>query len=360
MGADAEGPPHPYPRRIDLPTGVPVGAEELRRELAAGRAPLLVDVRPSAERELARLAGDRWIPLAELPRRLGELPRDRSIVLYCQFGAQAARAAEFLRKEGYLHVAPLAGGIDGYAREVDPTIPRYDGTVRDGLVVRSFPRPASGCLAYLVGDAAERRAVLIDPGREIEGYLAALAEGRWQLAAIVETHTHADHLAGHAALAERTGAPIFLGRRSPAAYPHRALADGEALAFGTRELTVWETPGHTRDHLTLRVDGRMFTGDTLLLGSCGRTDLADGDPDRLWESLTEKLLTVPDATEVLPAHYGARHALPERWVSTMGFERASNEALSQGSREGFRRYMSEGWPPKPDDFDRIVRENLAR
>jgi len=78
----------------------------------------------------------------------------------------------------------------------------------------------------------------------------------------------------------------------------------------------------------------------------------------LWESLTEKLLRLPGETEVYPAHFGPRHALPARYLSTLGFERATNEALNQGSREAFIRYMTEGWPPKPADFERIVQANL--
>jgi sulfur dioxygenase len=120
-----------------------------------------------------------------------------------------------------------------------------------------------------------------------------------------------------------------------------------------------ETPGHTRDHLTLRFQDKAFTGDTLLIGSCGRTDLGDGSPALLWESLTTKLLTLPDDTEVLPAHYGARHALPERFATTVGFERATNEALRQPDWPAFEKYMTEGWPPKPASFDEIVRRNLS-
>jgi glyoxylase-like metal-dependent hydrolase (beta-lactamase superfamily II) len=192
----------------------------------------------------------------------------------------------------------------------------------------------------------------------VEPYLGYLRDGNWRLAAVVETHTHADHLAGHAAVHAATGAPIYVSHRSPAQYPHRRLTDGEALPFGREELRVLETPGHTRDHLTLSVRDKLFTGDTLLLGSCGRADLGDGAPDLLWDSLTGKLLPLPSETEVYPAHYGPQHALADRYVSTLGFERATNEALRQPTREAFLQYMTQGWPPKPDDFEQIVRTNL--
>ncbi len=360
MATDSSALPHPYfrpPRdgAIDL-----IAPPALRALLEGPSPPYLLDVRPADERRIAALPGDHPLPLHALPGGLGSLPVDRPIVAYDHLGFLARRAVGFLQQHGFPRSAALEGGLDEYARIADPRVPRYDLNA-DGvdLVLRQLPRPDSGCLAYFVGDPHERVGILIDPGIDVAPYLALLRDGEWRLAAIVESHTHADHLAGHAALHAATGAPIYVSHRSPAEYPHRALSGGEALSFGREELSVLETPGHTLDHLTLRVRGTIFTGDTLLLGSCGRTDLGGGSPDLLWESLTEQLLRLPDATEVYPAHYGARHALGDRYVSSIGFERATNEALTQPDRAAFVRYMTEGWPPKPEDFDRIVRANLA-
>jgi glyoxylase-like metal-dependent hydrolase (beta-lactamase superfamily II)/rhodanese-related sulfurtransferase len=359
MTIDSGALPHPYVRpprdgAVDL-----IAPRELRALLDGPSPPFLLDVRSASERRIAALPGDHHLALHALPRELGALPTDRPIVAYDHLGFLARRAVGFLQAHGFPLSAALEGGLDEYSRVVDPRIPRYEIDERGvDLVVRQMPRPESGCLAYFVGDPDERAGILLDPGHDVEPYLALLREGGWRLNAIVESHTHADHLAGHAALHAATGAPIFVSHRSLAEYPHRRLTEGESLSFGREELTVLETPGHTRDHLTLRVRDTIFTGDTLLLGSCGRTDLGDGSPDLLWESLTEKILKLPDATEVYPAHYGARHALGDRYVSSVGFERATNEALAQPTREAFLRYMTEGWPPKPADFDRIVRTNL--
>jgi sulfur dioxygenase len=360
MAADAPALPHPFfrpPRAGAVPL---VGPRELRDLLEGPASPLLLDVRPAAERAIARLPRDRHVPLEALPAALGSLPRSQVLVAYDHLGFRARSAVEFLQARGFPLSVALEGGIDEYARVADPGIARYaEDAQGPDLVVRQLPRPESGCLAYFLADPIERVAVLVDPGVDVRPYEALLAEGAWRLAAIVETHTHADHLAGHAALHAATGAPIYVSRRSPAAYPHRSLSEGSTLAFGREQLGVLETPGHTRDHLTLRVRDKIFTGDTLLLGSCGRTDLGDGSPDLLWESLTDKLLRLPAETEVYPAHYGSRHALPDRYVSTLGFERAANEALGQPTREAFVAYMTEGWPPKPTDFETIVRANLS-
>jgi glyoxylase-like metal-dependent hydrolase (beta-lactamase superfamily II) len=331
----------------------------LRELLESSEPPYLLDVRPDAERRFARLPNDHHAPLESIAGALASLPRERPIVVYDHLGFRARVAVEFLQENGFDRAAALEGGLEEYARVADPGLARYpvdDPASR--VYLRQLARPESGCLAYFLGDIDERVGVILDPGREVEPYRALLAEGDWRLAAIVETHTHADHLAGHSALHAATGAPIYVSHRSSAEYPHRRLAEGEGVRFGAEELLVLETPGHTRDHLTIRVRERIFTGDALLLGSCGRTDLGDGSPELLWESLTDKLLKLPAETEVYPAHYGAKHALPERYVSTLGFELASNEALRQPSREAFLAYMTEGWPPKPANFEKIVRANL--
>ncbi len=353
--------PHPFPRPLREEALPLVSPFELRDLLAGPSPPRLLDVRPAGERAVARLPGELWVPLPELPRRLADLPPRDPLIVYDQFGNGARQAVALLRRSGVTRAAALEGGIDEYARQVDPTVPRYPAGLRDGrLLLAQLPRPESGCLAYFVGDPEAREAVILDPGTDVDPYLRLLADGHWRLSAIVETHTHADHLAGHARLHERTGAPILVSRRSPAEYPHRSLAEGESVDFGAEHLAVLETPGHTQDHLSLVVRDKVFTGDTLLLGSCGRTDLGDGSPERLWESLTTKLLKLPDETEVFPAHFGPRHALPARYASSVGFERATNEALTQPDVQAFVRYMTEGWPPKPPEFDRIVRANLAK
>jgi glyoxylase-like metal-dependent hydrolase (beta-lactamase superfamily II) len=175
----------------------------------------------------------------------------------------------------------------------------------------------------------------------------------------VETHSRADHLAGHARLHERTDAPVYLSVRSPSAFPHRPLGQGEELRAGGLALGVLETPGHTRDHLTLTLGDRIFTGDSLFVGGCGRTDLPGGDPNLLFDTFRARYDPLPDPTEVYPAHFGPKQGLPDGFSTTLGAERASNDALKIRDRAEFVRYMTEGWPPKPTDFDRILGANLA-
>jgi glyoxylase-like metal-dependent hydrolase (beta-lactamase superfamily II)/rhodanese-related sulfurtransferase len=359
MGTPPDPPPHPFVRPPTIGAAPLVLPQDLRRLIESTTPPLLLDVRSAEERKVVHLPGDRHLPLHALGAALASLPHDRPIVTYDHFGAQARRAAGFLQDRGFPLAVALEGGLEEYSWAADPGLPRYPADDPAAhLFLRQISRPDSGCLTYFLGDRDARQGIIIDPGRDIAPYHALLSEGSWHLVGIVETHTHADHLAGHSALHAATDAPIYLSRRSEARYPHRSLAEGDSVAFGDEEVVVLETPGHTPDHLTLRARDKIFTGDTLLVGSCGRTDLGAGSPEQLYASLHEKILTLPNDTEVYPAHYGARHALPERHVSTVGFERVRNEALTQGSLEAFVRYMTEGWPPKPKEFDRIVATNL--
>lgn len=348
--------PHPYahpPRSDGVPTVAPRDLARLLED-PTGR-PYLIDVRPPSERAAHRFPTDREVALEELPEALPTVPHDRPVVAVDRTGFRAIAAVEYLRDRGFPLAAALDGGLAAYAAAVDPTLGSFPAPAVD---VRLLLRSDTGCAAYLLSDPQTREAVIVDPGRDVAPYRTLLADGGLRLRAIVETHTHADHLAGHSALHAATDAPIYLSHRSPAVYPHCHLTEGEAVNVGASELEVLETPGHTPDHLTLKLGDRIFTGDTLLLGSCGRTDLGPGSPDQLFDSLHDKILRLPAETEVRPAHVGALHGLPQRTISTVGFERVTNEALLQETRESFRKYMTEGWPPKPADFDRIVRENL--
>jgi glyoxylase-like metal-dependent hydrolase (beta-lactamase superfamily II) len=225
------------------------------------------------------------------------------------------------------------------------------------ISIEQISRLETGCLAYLIIDRPSGDTVIVDPGRDIDSYKTTLRRECLRLRGIVETHTHADHLAGHSALHALTDAPIYLSRRTQAQYPHRRLQEGDAVLVGNHEIVVLETPGHTMDHMTLVIGDNIFTGDTLLVGTCGRTDLG-GSPNALWESLQERILQLPDSTRVFPAHFGPHHGLPEKSISTLGEERITNEALTQPTREEFVKYMTEGWPAKPKGFETITQTNL--
>ena len=222
--------------------------------------------------------------------------------------------------------------------------------------------------SYLIGDTTSGRAVVVDPRRDVEIYLADAESERLRIELVVETHFHADFLSGHLELAAACGAEVAYGAAAEPDFPVRHLHDGERISLGEVVLDVLETPGHTPESISLVVWGRaddrvpygVLTGDTLFIGDVGRPDLlgsvgftADDMARRLYRSLHEKLLGLPDATRVFPAHGAGsacgRNLSTEKW-STIGEQRRLNYALKAMSEDDFVALVTEGQPTAPGYF----------
>lgn len=171
---------------------------------------------------------------------------------------------------------------------------------------------------------------------------------------MIETHTHADHFSAAKQLGAMLGAPIVMHRLSPAPFADMRLDDGDMIALGGLRITALHTPGHTRDSMCLLMQDRIFTGDTLLIGATGRTDLPSGDPDKLYESLFEKVLKLDPALLVYPAHdyKGRTH-------STIGAEIESNPRLQKKERAAFVAMMRELNLSAPTHLTEALRTNMS-
>jgi len=231
-----------------------------------------------------------------------------------------------------------------------------------------------GCLAhasYVV--SCEGIAAVIDPQRDVEIYLEFARQKNVEIRHIIETHLHADFVSGHHELAERTGARIYLGDGSGAAFPHTAVKDSDSIQFGDCRFEFLQTPGHTLESITTAMTDlsdssrpkALFTGDTLFVGDVGRPDLSrDHTPQQLatmlYHSLHDKLLKFPDDTQIFPAHGAGslcgRQMGSER-SSTIGKERRSNYALQARSCDEFVHLLTDGMPPRPEYFIRDVEMN---
>jgi glyoxylase-like metal-dependent hydrolase (beta-lactamase superfamily II)/rhodanese-related sulfurtransferase len=212
-----------------------------------------------------------------------------------------------------------------------------------------------GCQSYLVGCPATKAAVLIDPElSRIDLYRGLCAQYGLTIKYVVDTHTHADHFSASHELGKTLGTPVVMHRLAPAPYADFRLDDGDMLIVGDLRLRAMHTPGHTRDSMSLVMDDRVFTGDTLLIGGTGRTDLPSGDPHQLYDSLFDGLLRLPPETEVYPAHdyKGAGH-------STIGAEIKTNPRLQKTERAAFVEMMQALDLASPTHLTEALRTNMS-
>jgi glyoxylase-like metal-dependent hydrolase (beta-lactamase superfamily II)/rhodanese-related sulfurtransferase len=228
------------------------------------------------------------------------------------------------------------------------------------------------CLAhasYLIGDEQTHIAVVVDPQRDIDQYLTFAESHRLRIAHVFLTHLHADFIAGHLELRDRAGATIYLGAAARAEYAFTPLHDGDRVEFGRVRLQAIETPGHTPESVSLAVydldrsdaePHAVLTGDTLFIGDVGRPDLraalgwsATDLGGMLYESLRTKLMALPDASLVYPAHGAGSlcgKAISHATVSTIGEQRRSNYALQPMTKTAFVDLVTADQPDAPPYF----------
>jgi hydroxyacylglutathione hydrolase len=222
--------------------------------------------------------------------------------------------------------------------------------------------------SYLIADETTRRAVVVDPQRDVAEYLTDAGELGLTIELVIETHFHADFLSGHLELAKATGAKIVYSSVAETEFASMGVADGERYSLGDVTLEFRHTPGHTPESMSIvvyehpgdEVPYGVLTGDALFVGDVGRPDLLasigytrEELADKLYDSLHDKLMTLPDATRVYPAH-GAGSACGKNlstdlW-STMGEQKETNYALRAADKTTFMQLVTEGQPPAPSYF----------
>ena len=203
---------------------------------------------------------------------------------------------------------------------------------------------------YLIGDPATRECVVVDPAWEIDAILRAAAEDDMRIKGALVTHTHQDHVGGHLFGLDIPGVEDLLGQLAAKVYVHKAEREflrgfgsdlvkvdgGDTVEVGRVTVTFIHTPGHTPGSQCFLVGGRLISGDTLFIRSCGRTDLPGSDPREMYYSLTRRLAALPDDTVVFPGHnYGGT-------VTTIGDEKRQNPMMRFSSMNEFLRAMGGG------------------
>jgi len=208
---------------------------------------------------------------------------------------------------------------------------------------------------------------VIDPQRDVDIYITEARAMGLDITHILQTHLHADFISGHIDLAKKTGARIYVAKSAKCTFDHMALSEGDSIELEDMVLKVLETPGHTPEHLSYVVIDKsrsdspigVFVGDTLFVGDVGRPDLfpdmAEELAGKLYHSLQDKLLKLPDYVEVYPAHGAGSlcgRAVGAKWRTTIGYERNFNSALQIKDKSAFIKSLTQDMPPAPDHFGR--------
>jgi hydroxyacylglutathione hydrolase len=237
------------------------------------------------------------------------------------------------------------------------------------MILKQFYLNCLAHASYLLGDAGTQTAAVVDPQRDVDQYVAFASEHGLRIAHVFLTHFHADFIAGHLELRDRTGATIYLGAAAKAEYKFTPLHDGDVVEFGRVRLSMLETPGHTAESISIVVydldqsaadPHAVLTGDTLFVGDVGRPDLrvalgwsASDLGGMLYESLRTKLLALPDTSLVYPTHGAGSlcgKALSQETFSTIGEQRRSNYALQPMTKAAFVELVTADQPDAPPYF----------
>jgi glyoxylase-like metal-dependent hydrolase (beta-lactamase superfamily II)/rhodanese-related sulfurtransferase len=235
------------------------------------------------------------------------------------------------------------------------------------MIFTQFVDDALGCASYLVGDPGTGQAVVVDPAFAIEQYLEEAERRDVRIVRVIETHTHADHLAGHGRFALEHGVPASIHPEANAEYPHDEMPDGAEISLGDIVLRCIHTPGHRPEHCCLAVSDRtrgdepwlVLTGDSLFVGDAARPDLAVGareGAEGLFDSL-QRLVALGDGVEVYPGHVAGSlcgKAMSSKASTTIGFERRFNPALAHDDSALFVAESASISAPRPPNVERIV------
>jgi glyoxylase-like metal-dependent hydrolase (beta-lactamase superfamily II)/rhodanese-related sulfurtransferase len=379
-----------------------INPSDLKKKIDNNEDIFLLDVRTPQEYESWRLSYDRHktpklIPvdslLAQGSHLIKEIPKDKEIITICAHGIRSMAAANFLNQLGY-DVKSLSGGMAGWNKVYD--VAQVPIPSQASFRIWQIRRVSKGCMGYIISSIQDKKAVVIDPSREIyESFVKVAEENGLLIVKVIDTHQHADHVSGVAKLVKsiktNTNPEIYAyfssfeeynGNENTGLYDIKYLRDGDIVDVGENvKLKAIHTPGHTKGSISFFIesstlnqnrdetDGNiipydyyLFTGDTLFIDSIGRPDLRDEARDfagLLYETYHQKIDKFPPNTLILPAHFNTASVTLEHGIpiyETLESLKKKIRLLSM-SKEEFVSLVTETVPPKPMNYKTIISIN---
>jgi glyoxylase-like metal-dependent hydrolase (beta-lactamase superfamily II) len=357
-----------------------ITADEFADRIDAGEDLTIIDTRPKESFESWHVDGAENVPydpregLSEADvDRVREITTGGQIVTICGKGLTSAPFAFELDTLGYEDVTVVKGGMEDWSTIYETVeIP----TEPEDLVVRQLQRRGKGCLGYVVGCLATGEAIVVDVTRQHQVSELAAEEAGLTISGVVDTHVHADHISGGPRLAKTLGVPYYLGAGASerdVRHEYEPITDGDVISLGTIQMRAIAAPGHTSEMMNYVVNDRyVLTGDTLFVDSVGRTELQYGDAEartgaeQLYDTIHDRLLSLPSRTWVLPGHVGVtadghfEGGDPGAPITgRLGDLRADVELLGL-EKEAFVERLVSTLPEKPPNYETIIAINTGR
>ncbi|MFW6153101.1 MAG: MBL fold metallo-hydrolase [Halobacteriota archaeon] len=351
-----------------------ISAQRLREELAHTPSVPVVDTRGESSFEEWHIPGAINYPFSSTDEvdvdafESAVSASDRVITICAEGISSDALARQLEEVKPIDGVATVGDGMNGWSRVYDEVEVELDADAR----VIQLQRVAKGCLSYVVACPATGRAALVDPPRHLDTLRSVIDEHDLDLAFVLDSHVHADHVSGGPLVAEQWGVPYLIGERAVdrgMRHEHEAIADGDTLELGSVTIRAMATPGHTTDIMSFVLDGAaVCTGDTLFTDAVGRTELESPEAARerarsLYRSIHERLFDLPNETVVLPGHFDPGietiRAPPQPRTTTIRAAKTEIDLLSV-DQEAFVDRIVDRSSERPPNYETIIELNLGQ
>lgn len=333
-----------------------IDPEELWSKIKKKEELVLVDVRQPEEFSDFRIPGSINIPLSDLfdKNTVNKIPKNKQVVTICPHGNRSMIAAFALARNG-IDASSLEGGLAGWGQVLNSQT-----VTREGVTITQVEKVGKGCLSYIVG--SKGKAIAIDPVYPAEKYIEFARNEGLQIVKVIDTHQHADHVSAARDLAKITNSKLYMSKYEKYDFESDRIGDKDIITVGESKIRTIHTPGHTGGSLSFVLDEKyIFTGDILFVEGIGRPDLRDKAKEfanDLYNTLHNKLLTLPDETIVLPGHHGEQ-TVSKNGIYHTTIREAKEMSILELLHDTFIDKVVSTTLPRPMNYERIIQINKS-